>query len=279
MNRGGGRSDDLFLGIPWVESPHFDALFRDADPATRRIAESLHRHGHASLDFPLDGFADVADRLISCLEPHFHQHTELMNVWRPEWSWNPASRLVREIAANKTVVELLSRLFGRRAFPFQTLNFRVGTEKRAHSDSAHFSSFPERFMCAVWVALEDVRDESGPLFYHPGSHRLPILSNAQLGLPAPVDGDGYRRFEDGWEAIVAAEGLARERFLARKGQAVIWLANLLHGGSPIADPSATRHSQATHYFFDDCLYWTPLHSDPMRGQITFRQPSNIGEPI
>jgi hypothetical protein len=272
-----GQGDDLFPGIPWVESPQFEARFRDADPETRKIAESLHRDGYASFDFPLLGFDGVADQLIHCLEPHFHQHTELMNVWRPEWSWNPASRIVREIAANAAIIDLLSRLFGRRAFPFQTLNFRVGTEKRAHSDSAHFSSFPERFMCAVWVALEDAVEESGPLFYVPGSHKLPILSNAQLGLPIPLDEDGYHRFEDGWEAIIAAEGLVRRPFLARKGQALIWLANLLHGGSPIADPTKTRHSQATHYFFEDCLYWTPLHSDPMRGKITFRQPRNIGE--
>jgi ectoine hydroxylase-related dioxygenase (phytanoyl-CoA dioxygenase family) len=265
----------LFPGIPLVESPEFETRFRDADPETRKIAEDLHRDGHAVFDFPRDDFATIAEELVAVLGPHFHQQTELINVWKPEWSWSRASYIVRAIATNARVVDLLSRLFGRRAFPFQTLNFRVGTEKRAHSDSAHFSSVPERFMCAVWVAFEDVREDGGPLFYYPGSHRLPILTNEHLGLGAPVDDAGYERFENAWEAIAAAEGLERRRFLARRGQAVIWLANLLHGGEAIRDPSTTRHSQATHYFFEECRYWTPLHSDPMRGTIAWREPTGV----
>ena len=32
---------------------------------------------------------------------------------------------------------------------------------------------PEGFMCGVWVALEDMDMENGPLVYYPGSHKLP----------------------------------------------------------------------------------------------------------
>ena len=28
-------------------------------------------------------------------------------------------------------------------------------------------------MCGVWVALEDITEDNGPLHYYPGSHRLP----------------------------------------------------------------------------------------------------------
>ena len=60
---------------------------------------------------------------------------------------------------NTGILSLFSTLYGRRAWPFQTLNFPVGTQQHYHSDSVHFSSVPERFMCGVWVDLEDGCDK------------------------------------------------------------------------------------------------------------------------
>ena len=62
-------------------------------------------------------------------------------------------------------------------------------------------------------------------------------------------------------------GLERRVLRLRKGQALVWAANLLHGGSPIKDPARTRHSQVNHYFFEGCLYYQPQRSDPFLGRI------------
>lgn len=70
-------------------------------------------------------------------------------------------------------------------------------------------------------------------------------------------------------------GLKRSPFHARKGQALIWAANLLHGGERHLDPDRTRWSQVTHYYFEDCLYYTPLNSDPSYGRMYIREPRNI----
>ncbi len=51
---------------------------------------------------------------------------------------------------------------------------------------------------------------------------------------------------------------------------MIWLANLLHGGSQQKDLNRTRWSQVTHYYFEDCAYYTPMHSNPPMGRIAFR---------
>ena len=88
---------------------------------------------------------------------------------------------VLSLATNATVLEILSTLYGRKAWPFQTLNFPLGTQQHYHSDAVHFSSVPERFMCGVWVALEDIGEEQGPLEYYPGSHAWPIYSNEHIG--------------------------------------------------------------------------------------------------
>lgn len=261
-------------GVPSVESPFFDRLFADADPETRRVAEDLRRDGLAVIDFPEPQFAELADAIIAELGPRMPLdgfRAGQTSGPRIEGAWRE-SPPVRRLATNAAVIDLLGRLFGRPAFPFQTLNFPVGTQQHAHTDSVHFSSMPERFMCGVWIALEDIHPDAGPLLYYPGSHRLPIFTNEHIGfashraLELPTQGV----YEAMWDDLVEAQGLKPARFSPKRGQAVIWLANLLHGGSPQNDLNRTRWSQVTHYYFEDCAYYTPMHSNPPMGRIAFR---------
>jgi len=171
------------------------------------------------------------------------------------------------------LLALLTKLYGRRAFPFQTLNFPVGTQQSVHTDSVHFSSIPERFMCGVWVALEDIHQDSGPLIYYPTSHRWPIYVNEHLGVSSPSNsspGDNYEQYDELWQAEIEASGVAGVQLCAKKGEALIWAANLLHGGSRHVDPERTRWSQVTHYYFADCAYYVPLLSDPALGRMFFK---------
>lgn len=160
---------------------------------------------------------------------------------------------------------------------FQTLNFPVGTQQHYHTDSIHFSSAPERFMCGVWLAMEDIDDDNGPLVYYPGSHRWPIYTNEHIGrcVTELNQTPSQNLYEDMWEALVESHGVQPEYFHAKKGQALIWAANLMHGGSRQRDPQRTRWSQVTHYYFEDCAYYTPMMSDPFYGSIDFRKLTNI----
>jgi Phytanoyl-CoA dioxygenase (PhyH) len=153
----------------------------------------------------------------------------------------------------------------------------VGTQQHFHSDSLHFSSVPERFMCGVWVALEDIGPSQGPLMYYSGSHKWPIFVNEHIGLcrAGKPDAPSQKPFEKMWEALIHANALEATQFHAKKGQALIWAANLLHGGSRQTDPDLTRWSQVTHYYFDDCSYYSPMESDPFYGHIFYRRHRNI----
>jgi ectoine hydroxylase-related dioxygenase (phytanoyl-CoA dioxygenase family) len=42
-------------------------------------------------------------------------------------------------------------------------------------------------------------------------------------------------------------GLERRTFLPRKGDVLIWAADLAHGGSAVTDPALTRRSLVGHY--------------------------------
>jgi hypothetical protein len=266
-------------GIPHVESPFFTSLFREDDcpPDVLCIARDLHQNGFAVLDFPDPELPQRAERIVAGLGPRLTQTgggtlapgQRLQDAWREHAD-------VAAIACNPAILQLLRVLYGREPFPFQTLNFPHGTQQPYHSDAVHFHSVPERYMCGVWLALEDIGPDQGPLEYYPGSHRWPVLGNEQL-MRTNVSGarNTQQVFARAWQGMVEAAGLQPATFCARKGQALIWSANLLHGGMPHRDPTRTRWSQVTHYYFKDCAYYTPMESEPFRGTIRFRHPMNI----
>jgi hypothetical protein len=271
-------------GVPAIESPFFARIFADPsiDDDARRIAADLAAKGYAVIDFPDPEFADKAEAIKRELHPHYdfdswretgHKAGISLRV-QDAWEFNTQ---VREIACNRHILDLLGKLYGRQAWPFQTLNFPVGTQQHFHTDSVHFSSSPERFMCGVWVAMEDIDEANGPLMYFPGSHKWPIFNNEHIGrcVAQMRDTPTQAIYEAMWRELVDASGVQPEYFHARKGQALIWAANLMHGGSAQLDPTRTRWSQVTHYFFDDCSYFTPMTSDPFYGSIGFRKLTNV----
>lgn len=189
---------------------------------------------------------------------------------RVQDAWR-ASRAVHDVAIAPAVLAALADLYGDDARPFQTLNFAVGTEQAAHADTVHFNTDPPGRMCGVWVALEDIDADAGPVFALPGTHRWPELTPSDWG--AAPGTEHYERYEAHIAGLVADAGLEPEPALLVKGQALIWAGNLLHGGLPRRDPARTRHSQVTHYFFAADRYWTPLLSGPEH--VAERHPSWI----
>lgn len=268
----------LFPGVPLIESPIFDSeeLPRFTEQE-KYLARQLNTDGFAVMDFPDPEIDARIERIKRNLGPGFGiplddpAADKTKGERRVQDAWKTDAD-VHAIASNPAMLDLLSKLYGRRAFPFQTLNFPVGTQQAAHADSVHFSSLPERFMCGVWLAMEDISAEAGPLFYVRGSHRWPIISNAMIGRRGYGSElhSAQAPYADAWAAMCKAERKVEEPFLARKGQALIWCANLLHGGSRQTDPKLTRWSQVTHYFFDDCIYYTPAFSDENLGQLALR---------
>lgn len=278
------RLNPVLPGIPLVESPLFYKALNDAGLSEdeRRVAVDLHERGYAVIDFPDDELDQRIERIKSFLAPSFGM--DLSERRAPEtlgqrmqdaWVYNED---IRAIASNTLILDLLGKLYGRPAFPFQTLNFPTGTQQHLHSDSIHFSSVPERFMCGVWLAMEDVHADAGPLTYLPGSHKWPIISNAMLGRKGSDNSRerAQEPFERAWEALIELSATQQDMFLARKGQALIWAANLLHGGSPQNDCTKTRWSQVTHYYFEDCIYYTPAFSDEPLGLLDLRTVVDVG---
>jgi ectoine hydroxylase-related dioxygenase (phytanoyl-CoA dioxygenase family) len=178
---------------------------------------------------------------------------------------NRHSALIREITWEKRLTELLGFILDKEVVPFQTINFTYGSNQRAHSDSIHMTTYPLGYLIAVWIALEDTHPDNGPLFYYPGSHRLPYLLNSdfnegetalQLGKKDYVD------YEDRIAEQIRERSLQPEVFLAKKGDLLIWHANLIHGGMPVQNPALTRKSMVIHYYAKDVVKYHEITERP-----------------
>jgi len=123
--------------------------------------------------------------------------------------------------------------------------------------------------------------DNGALVYYEGSHRGRIYQMYDLGrrgthgvsTPQSEHYGHYERFVESW---IDTQEYPRRVLALEKGQAIIWAANLFHGGGRIRDRSRTRYSQVTHYFFHDCMYYLPFYSDPYIGRIRLANVVDIG---
>lgn len=141
-----------------------------------------------------------------------------------------------------------------KALAFQTLYFEHGSEQGVHQDTAFVYVDPPLEFVASWIALEDIEPGSGELMYHPGSHRLPDLLFGDPPSKALLPGDpAASSYSATLGARCDAAGLQRQLFRPRRGDALVWAADLAHGGSPRTSPK-TRRSLVTHY--------CPLHRRP-----------------
>ncbi|MCC5916143.1 MAG: phytanoyl-CoA dioxygenase family protein [Cryomorphaceae bacterium] len=253
------------MNTPWVESIFFEEELerRKLNNELKTIARDYHEKGYVVLRQVFDNelieqvVRDMITEGNNALDPmyRFQDGKRLQDLWKH-------SDACRKLATEKKIIETLQTLYDRNPIPFQTLNFSEGSQQKAHSDSIHFSSMPARFMCGVWIALEDITPENGPVFYYSGSHKLPEFNFLHIREDASDTSElNYPEYEEFLSKVLDVKGYKKEYFCAKKGDVLIWSSNLIHGGEAIQKPGTTRYSQVTHYFFEDCLYYTPMYSN------------------
>ena len=172
---------------------------------------------------------------------------------------------LRRLGRHSQLQELLDTLIGGKAQVFQSINFIHGSEQKSHSDSIHMTTYPLGGLLGVWVALEDIGPKQGPLHYYPGSHQLPYYLNRDYdneGNYWMIGNKTYAEYEAMLERRIEEMGLQKKIFTAKKGDVLIWHANLLHGGEPHIDKSKTRKSVVFHYFDENCICYHEISQRP-----------------
>ena len=263
------------MNLPWVESPFFSDIIKTKNISVedKKLASEYYENGFIVLSNVFTN--ELIDKIKSEMnEKGFNENFPIQtfrNNIRIQDLWQ-YSDSVKELACHPKIMDTLKMLYEREPVPFQTLNFKVGTQQKAHSDTLHFSSLPARYMCGVWVALEDITEDNGPLFYYPGSHRNPEYNFSDFkNTTEDTSYENYPEYETFMEDLMEKSSYKKKKFLAKKGDALIWSSNIIHGGSPVEDPQSTRYSQVTHYYFENCIYYTPMLSNMVTKELFIRR--------
>lgn len=156
------------------------------------------------------------------------------------------SPAIRYAILHDRITAPLRELLGEDAVPFYSANFWKGSGRPAHADTWFMPPPEGGRMAVIWVALEDVHPDAGPLMYVPGSHRIPpylYSTGGRYHVRAEMPlATAYLERE------IDARGLERKRFHARRGDMFIWHEQLVHGGAERRNPDLTRRSMVVHYF-------------------------------
>ncbi len=263
------------MNLPWVESPFFSDIIKTKNISVedKKLASEYYENGFIVLSNVFSN--ELIDKIKSEMnEKGFNENFPIQtfrNNIRIQDLWQ-YSDPIKELACHPKIMDMLKMLYEREPVPFQTLNFKVGTQQKAHSDTLHFSSLPARYMCGVWVALEDITEENGPLFYYPGSHRNPEYNFSDFkNTTEDTSYENYPEYETFMEDLMEKSSYKKKKFLAKKGDTLIWSSNIIHGGSPVEDPKSTRYSQVTHYYFENCIYYTPMLSNMVTKELFIRR--------
>jgi len=195
------------------------------------------------------------------------------------WKHSSAARL---LAFHPQIIELIGEYFKAVPKPFSTINFVRSTEQPLHSDSIHFGTDPPFQLAAAWVALEDIDPNSGPLHVVPKSHKWPEFVYSQISLPVARSLGDVKRYYELYEDWVS-EDLDKRQVQTcvpqmKKGDVLIWLANLLHGSPGCLDSSISRRSQVIHFHTDVATnFYNPVFSDPAKAKNVNRKVEFIPE--
>jgi ectoine hydroxylase-related dioxygenase (phytanoyl-CoA dioxygenase family) len=159
------------------------------------------------------------------------------------------SRLARSAVFSPAISRLLHSCFDTGANAFQCLTFHYGSQQAMHQDGAYVVVAEPLQFLASWIALEDISEGTGELAYFSGSHRLDdfIFGEKSKSWNPGVHGEAiHREFIDTLEQRCQDADMPRQTFLPKKGDALIWASDLVHGGSK-RTAEGTRQSIVTHY--------------------------------
>jgi ectoine hydroxylase-related dioxygenase (phytanoyl-CoA dioxygenase family) len=270
--------------LPPIESPFFDEMV-DKSAEHSDLMLKLNDEGYCVFDLKIDPELLVqanADIDVSIQKNsfkknsaayHYNDSPRIVEAWKD-------SDAIKEIATNKKLLSFLKYAYQSDPVPFSTINFLKGTEQPLHSDEFHFGSIPHRYLTGVWVALEDVDPDSGPLSLAIGSHKMPIFSFEMLNIEIPKNEREFKKaytiYEEWAREYVKCQDLQVVTPELKKGQCIIWLSNTLHGAFKIKNNALTRKSMAIHFHYEKCeKIFFPSYSNIEKGKFVPRSLTNL----
>ncbi len=270
----------LNFNLPWVESDLFHFFLKYRPKKIKKAAKFFHDNGYIIVDLKLS--KNYISKTINDIKKLALDSNSKKNPKYYHYNESPRiiegfkkSKFIKELCHHKIIINLLKKLYEKKPIPINSINFLKGTDQPLHSDYMHFGSIPHKYLAASWIALENTDNENGTISVVPGSHKLDIIDYETFNLSIPSStaeiSKFYKIYEDYIKKVVKSKKLKTKNIKLKSGQAIIWAANLLHGGKKIKDKKRTRFSQVVHYHFENCkLIYNPAFSSPSEGRFSER---------
>lgn len=154
----------------------------------------------------------------------------------------------KRIMTHRHIVTFLKAALAPELTAFQSLVFKYSSQQPTHQDFPWVTSNIPSHLAAAWIPCEDVQADSGPLFYYPGSHKIPKFNFGRTGiLKKDISLFNPIQFSEYLDKTCKEHGIEKKVLLIKKGDILIWHGGLAHGGSMINNPEMTRKSFVCHY--------------------------------
>lgn len=153
---------------------------------------------------------------------------------------------IRAAALSPRLKRVMEHLLQAEPLICNSLNFERGSQQDAHIDSWYMPPPKDEGMVAASISLDPVDETNGPIYFYPGSHKIPPyrFSDGRLNMIA-AEFDACRNYLD---REIEARQLKSVQFRGEPGDVFIWHGQLIHGGSEIRDFTRTRNSLVVHYW-------------------------------
>ncbi|GAB2764440.1 hypothetical protein GCM10027275_01930 [Rhabdobacter roseus] len=275
--------------LPWIDrlNPDIEGFLQKHPPRHQvpyDMSQKLHdwqQNGYAVLEQVIP--PDMIDRFWQDFEDlleHPEQHDLSVRIDRPEFEPNQQRNIKefpkealkgkyvkindfhntsvagKKLMAHPAIVAFLEAIFNQRVVVMQSLVFMYGSQQPTHQDFPWVTAKVPSHLAAAWIALEDIKIDSGPLYYYRGSHQIPKFNFGTGILWRPDSTRSPLEFADYLDKTCQAQQLPKETLLIKKGDVLIWHAALAHGGGVITNPEQTRKSYVCHYSTEEAL---PFH--------------------
>ena len=276
---------------PWYDGP--DARERiernSIGPGLKRHALDFIEHGFVVFEGAISADA-VARARAEFVSWRARNATELVQFEEPD---KHLVRIVNLHATLPALCELFSTnpalalqdyLLGAETVLYTSLFFERGSAQPIHRDIPYFWTNPSNRYFGMWVALEDVDLENGPLEVMVGGHKLPSIARDTIGRRHFPDPNSIPKTSDAlWyayqnEVMTSCErlGLKRKPVLVSKGDTILWHPMLPHGGAAVRDFTRTRLSFVMHNVPRDTpvyqgdVFFDPAKRVPRRADWKYR---------
>jgi ectoine hydroxylase-related dioxygenase (phytanoyl-CoA dioxygenase family) len=156
-------------------------------------------------------------------------------------------------ATNAPALAICDDFLGAETALYTSLYFERGSEQTLHRDTPYFCTKPRGKYLGLWLALDDVDEDNGPLRLVPKSHLLPPLDlNAMRievfggGPIPPISQEGWNRYQSEVQHQCDERGMKPIDVHVSRGDAIIWHPETFHGGAPHNVKRRSRRSLVAH---------------------------------